>query len=149
MPNETQPAAHPGADQAKQQQELLMRLMSRISQPRMAGPQLSQPPKEPKGVSMMQGPAQTRDEGAQMLVHNLFGLVANLSAQNKKTQLDHATNRIKGISDAITDSYEMAQNDPEKAKQLFMESPAVKSLMSKEGQKDMKQMEKLLQYDFI
>jgi hypothetical protein len=136
--NVTTPTPTPGADQSKQMQEIMTRLLGRIAQPKMAGPQAP-----PQAQQSLQTP------GPQHVVHGLFSLIQNAAAQNKKTQLDHATFRIKGISDAISDAYEMANGDPQKAQQIFMESPAVKSLMSKEGQKDMKQMEKLLQYDFI
>jgi len=143
MPNEPQTGApQPGAEQQQQMQQLMQRLMQRIAQPHMVGPQ---PQKEPQAFN----PTRTQGPGPQQVVHGLFGLIANVAAHNKQVQLDHATNRIKNISDAIEDAYEMAQGDENKAKQFFMASPAVKSLMSKEGQKDMKQMEKLLQYDFL
>src|SRR5690242_5351399 len=144
MANEPQTGAtpQPGSAEQQQMQQLMARLMQRIAQPHMVGPQ---PQQQPKAFN----PTMTQGPGPQQTVHGLFGLIANVAAHNKQVQLDHATNRIKNISDAIEDAYEHAQGDESKAKEFFMASPAVKSLMSKEGQKDMKQMEKLLQYDFI
>src|SRR3989449_1274450 len=148
MPDGTQPAtapqpgAAPGSAEQQQMQQLMMRLMSRMAQPHMVGPK---PQEEAKAFD----PSRTQGPGPQQVVHGLFGLISNVAAHNKQVQLDHATNRIKNISDAIEDAYEHAQGDEAKAKEFFMASPAVKSLMSKEGQKDMKQMEKLLQYDFL
>jgi glycosyl hydrolase family 20 len=144
MPDTPQTAQTPAPGSAEQQQmqQLMARLMQRIAQPHTVGPQ---PQQQPKAFN----PTMTQGPGPQQTVHGLLGLIANVAAHNKQVQLDHATNRIKNISDAIEDAYEHAQGDEAKAKEFFMASPAVKSLMSKEGQKDMKQMEKLLQYDFI
>lgn len=146
--------AAPQADGAAQQQmqQLMTRLMSRIAQPHMQGPGIPQTAlqqAQPHFVKPMQGPAENRTEGAQMLTHNLFGLIANISASHKQAQVNHAVSRIMGINDAIETAYEIAGGDAEKAKQIFTSDPRVKALQSKEGQKDVKQMEKLLQWDFL
>src|SRR2546426_10881179 len=128
MPDGTQPAtapqpgAAPGSAEQQQMQQLMMRLMSRMAQPHMVGPK---PQEEPKAFD----PSRTQGPGPQQVVHGLFGLISNVAAHNKQVQLDHATNRIKNISDAIEDAYEHAQGDEAKAKEFFMASPAVKTLM--------------------
>ena len=133
-----QAMATPGAAQSAQLDETTRRLLEHMMKPRMQGPQAP-----PQAQQSLQTP------GPQHVVKGLFSLIQESAAAHKKTQLDHATFRIKSISDAIEDAYEHAQGDPEKAKELFMASSAVTSLKSKEGQKDMKQMEKLLQLDYL
>lgn len=155
LPERGGAAPNPQATQdasQQQMQQLMMRLMGRIAQPRMQGPGI--PPTalqqaQPRYVEPNRQIAQTRTEGSQLLTQNLFGLIANISASHKQAQVNHAVSRIMGINDAIETAYELAGGDQEKAKQIFMADPRVKALQSKEGQKDIKQMEKLLQWDFL
>ena len=131
-----------GMDPQIQQQ--IVQLLQRAAQPRMQGPQIS--PQTWQAAQPQPTP--------QKLTGTLFGLIMEHTQRAKSLQLAHASDRIKGLSDAVTDAYEHATGPDGKvneaqAKHEFMNSWAVKALMSKEGQKDMKQMEKLLQMDFL
>ena len=141
-PQPAGPGGMAGMDPQMQQQ--IVSLLQRAAQPRMQGPQVS--PEVMQAAQPMPTP--------QKLTGTLFGLIMDHVQHAKSLQIAHASQRIQGISNAITTAYEGATApdgtmDEAKAKQLFMNSFAVKSLMSKEGQKDMKQMEKLLQMDFL
>src|SRR5215472_10564397 len=159
MPNgtplpETQPkqVTEPQASQ-EQMQGMMQQLLTRALQPRRTGP-------TPQPETVRAESPRPKYDPNQSLVRGVLSTIMNHSAIEKQKQLDHATGRLHGLSKAIERSYDLAQDEVNKgtipqeqleqrAMQHYQDSFEFKSLQSKEGLKDLKQMQKLMQMDFM
>src|SRR6266566_3448429 len=142
MPNGTpqstgQPSAVPGAADNQQMHQLMMRLISRMAQPRTS----VQPP---QGAEL---PRNTNVNQPQQFVHGLFGLIQQGVQAQKQAQLRHATGVLQSLNNSWMKAQDLSQGDQEKATQLFSQMPEVTHIF--EDKKNVKQIGKLLQFDFM
>jgi hypothetical protein len=126
-----------GADQSKQMQEIMLRLMKSVAQPKTS----VQPP---EGAER---PRETGGHQPQQFVHGLFGMIQQGVQAQKQQQLRHATGVLQSLNNSWMKAQELAQGDQEKAKQLFSQMPEVTHIF--EDKKNVKQLGKLLQFDFM
>ena len=145
------PLMNVGQAEQEQQRKLLTRLMSRIAQPRSTV-QPPVPPQEPSKMPLMGGIAHNRSEAQQMFVHNLFGTIFNAVQQQKQQELRHAVGVLSQLNNSWEKAQDLAQGDPAKAKQIFSQMPEVTHILdpnAPNGKKNLKQLGKLLQFDFM
>lgn len=141
------PAPMPGAQSSQQMDELTKRLLSRIAQPRsqvQPAPGASQPP---KGMAPVSGVPKDKGEAQQMFVHNLFSTIFNGVQAEKAKQLRHATGVLQSLNNAWSKAQDLAQGDEKKAQEIFSQMPEVTHIF--EDKKNVKQLGKLLQFDFM
>jgi hypothetical protein len=133
--------------QASQLDETTKRLLSRLLQPKS---QVQPAPGQDKSPAMMaptQGVAHNQDEGRQMFVHNLFALIHNAGAAEKAKQLKHAIGVLHSLNNSWQDAQELYPDDKKKAMDHFSSMPSVTHIL--EDKKNVKQLGKLLQFDFM
>ena len=139
--------ASTGMPQASQLDETTKRLLSRMLQPKS---QVQPAPGQDKPPAMMaptEGVAHNQDEGRQMFVHNLFALIHNAGAAQKAQQLKHATGVLSSLNNSWSKAQELSGGDTQKAQSLFSQMPEVTHIL--EDKKNVKQLGKLLQFDFM
>ena len=137
MANGATPTPQPQAaagDQQKQMQDIMLRLMKQVSQPKTSV-QPATPPQQPQ---------QYKGQGfAGVMLASAFNAVQ----RQKKQQLDHAVGVLQSLNNAWEKAQELSQGDQEKAKKLFSQMPEVTHIF--EDKKNVKQLGKLLQFDFM
>ena len=135
----TQPQQTPGVAESQQvsqqMQQMMLQLMKRATQPRTS----VQP--SPGAELPKQG------GGGQQFVHGLFGMIQQGVQAQKQAQLRHATGVLQSLNNSWMKAQDLAQGDQEKAKQLFAQMPEVSHIF--EDKKNVKQLGKLLQFDFM
>src|SRR6267142_2006508 len=132
---------------SSQMDDMTKRLLSRIMQPRTSvqpSPGADQPPAM---MAPMGGIARSQDEGRQMFVNNLFALIHNAGAAQKAQQLKHATGVLHSLNNSWQDAQELYPDDKKKAMEHFSSMPSVTHVL--EDKKNVKQLGKLLQFDFM
>jgi hypothetical protein len=143
MSDGTTPAPAPQPEQAKAQIDALSaQLMKHLSQPRsniQPSPGAEQP--KPQG-QQGQGP-----QAGQRFVHSIFGLIYQGVQNQKQQQLRQATGVLSQLNNSWQKAQDLAQGDQQKANQIFSQLPEVTHIL--EDKKNVKQLGKLLQFDFM
>src|SRR6266850_4570379 len=134
------PKPTPGADVSKQMEEMMLRLMKSATQPRTS----VQPP---EGAERPNPSAGQQGHQPQQFVHGLFGMIQQGVQAEKQKQLRHATGVLQSLNNSWEKAQELAQGDQQKATQLFSQMPEVTHIF--EDKKNVKQLGKLLQFDFM
>jgi hypothetical protein len=149
-----QPAPQPSPSQIQEQQlqELMRRMISRLGHtqivpsPSQIDPRTGQV-RQPKFLAPAEGFPVNREQAQQMFVHNLFSTIFNAAQAQKKEQLNHAVGVLQSLNNSWQKAQDLAQGDPQKAEQLFSSMPEVTHIL--EDKKNVKQLGKLLNFDFL
>jgi hypothetical protein len=134
---ETTPTITPGANESAQMNEMMKRLLMQATQKRSTvqpspGAELPKPPQQ---------------SGGQPFVHGLMGLIYQGVQASKQQQLRHATGVLSQLNNSWQKAQDLAQGDQSKATEIFSTLPEVTHLL--EDKKNLKQLGKLLQFDFM